>query len=125
MARHALKPDERRNHERVSLEVEVSMTSENNFYTGFTQDISEGGVFVASHETLPLGTELSFALKLGKGVVHCKGVVRWIREAGPYLQGVPPGMGVMFEDLAPKVQAAINDFIAGRRESIFFCDDPM
>ena len=125
MAQHALKPDERRIYERVSLEVEVSLTSENNFYTGFTHDISEGGVFVASHETLPLGTELSFSLKLGKGVVHCKGVVRWVREPSPYLQGVPPGMGVMFEDLSPKVQDAINDFISGRRESIFYDDDPL
>ena len=106
MAQHALKPDERRIYERVSLEVEVSLTS-------------------ASHETLPLGTELSFSLKLGKGVVHCKGVVRWVREPSPYLQGVPPGMGVMFEDLSPMVQDAINDFISGRRESIFYDDDPL
>jgi uncharacterized protein (TIGR02266 family) len=125
MAQPAPKTDDRRIAERVSLEVEVSMTSENNFYTGFTHDISEGGVFFASHEVLPLGTELTFSLKLGKGVVHCQGVVRWVREPSPYLDGVPPGMGVQFHDLSPTVQAAINEFIGGRRESIFFDDDPM
>ena len=125
MAQRALKPNERRVDTRVALEVEVSLTSENNFYTGFTHDISEGGVFVASHETLPLGTALSFSLKLGRGVAHCKGVVRWVREPSPYLDGVPPGMGLMFEEVAPNVQKAINDFISGRRESIFYDDDPL
>ena len=125
MARHAIKPDERRNHERVPIEVEVSLTSENNFYTGFTEDISAGGVFVASHETLPVGTPVTFTLKLGKGVVTCEGTVRWIREPSPYLHGAPPGYGVSFENLDAKIQSAVHSFIAKRRESLFYDDEPL
>lgn len=116
---------ERRSSERVAVDVEVTLTSEHNFYTSFTQDISEGGLFIASHEVLPVGTEIRFSLKLGKGVVSCIGVVRWVREPSPYLDGVPPGMGVQFTKLPPNVAAAINSFIESRRESIFFDDDPL
>ena len=125
MGHPAHKVDERRNHNRVAVDVEVTMTSEHNFYTGFTQDISEGGVFISSFEPLDVGTELTFSLKLGKGVVSCKGVVRWTRQPSPYLDGVPPGMGVEFVDLPPKVSNAINAFINDRRDSIFFDDEPV
>ena len=125
MGQPALKPHNRRDHDRIAVDVEVTMTSEHNFYTGFTEDISAGGLFISSHETLPIGTELTFSLKLGKGVVSCPGVVRWVREPSPYLDGVPPGMGVQFDDIPPNVAAAINEFIASRRDAIFFDDDPM
>lgn len=125
MGQAAMKSDERRTGERVAIDVEVTMTSDHNFYTGFTQDISEGGLFIASHDILPVGTEMTFSLKLGKGVVSCGGIVRWVREPSPYLDGVPPGMGVEFINLAPNVGAAINAFIDGRRDSIFFDDDPI
>lgn len=116
---------ERRQKERFALDVEVTLTSEHNFYTGFTQDISEGGLFISSHEGLPVGTELTFSLKLGRGVVSCRGVVRWVREPSPYLEGVPPGMGVEFVDLPTKVADAINAFVLDRRDSIFYDDEPI
>jgi uncharacterized protein (TIGR02266 family) len=125
MAQPAPENHERRRHERIALDVKVTMHSDSNFYTGFTQDISEGGVFIASHEVLPIGSEVRFSLTLGKGSVPCTGVVRWVREPGPYLEGVSPGMGVAFADLDDRVREAINAFIAERRESIFFDDDPL
>ena len=115
--------DERREHQRVPLSVEVSLTSENNFYTGFTSDISEGGIFVATREDVPVGTELTFELKLGSGTVNVAGVVRWIRPYNDMYEDVPPGVGVQFLNLHPKVANAINGFIKQRRESIFFDDD--
>ncbi|MFT7518908.1 MAG: hypothetical protein ACI9MC_001042 [Kiritimatiellia bacterium] len=124
MAKPQLKPDERRIADRFELEVQVTLTSDHNFYSGFTQDISEGGVFIASLDVLAIGTPVEFELQLGKGKVKCTGVVRWIREASPYLQDVSPGMGVEFRDLSPRVSAAINDFIGGRRDSIFYDDEP-
>lgn len=119
----SIPPDERRTNERVSLEVEVSLTSENNFYTGFTSDISEGGLFIATRETVPVGTELTFELKLGSGVVEVKSIVRWIRPYSELTEDVPPGVGVQFMHLNPKVAQVVNSFIAKRRESIFYDDD--
>ena len=119
----AIPHDDRRATERVSLEVEVSLTSQSNFYTGFTSDISEGGVFIATRETVPVGTKLSFDLKLGSGNVSVTGLVRWVREYSSLTEDVPPGVGVQFVDLHPKVAQVINGFISKRRDSIFYDDD--
>jgi len=113
---------ERRRHDRVRAVVEVSVTSEHNFYTGFTSDISEGGVFIAGIGLRPIGTMIDFQLRLGKGEVAVRGVVRWVRELNEYTQDVPPGMGVEFIDLHPEVQAKINTFLRKKRESIFWED---
>ena len=117
--------DERRVHERVPLEVEISLTSESNFYTGFTSDVSEGGIFVATRETIPVGTKLSFDMKLGSGTVKVTGEVRWARAYNELNEDVPPGVGVQFTDLHPKVAQIINAFIAKRRDSIFYDDEEL
>lgn len=124
MAEPARTNSERRDNERLPACVEVSMTSENNFFSGFTSDMSEGGVFVATYEVLPVGTRVRFDFKLGKGSLSCEGEVRWVREPSPYLEGVSPGMGLRFVDLPAPVEHAINDFIAEHREAIFFDDSP-
>jgi uncharacterized protein (TIGR02266 family) len=113
-----------RQHDRINASVEITMTSEHNFFSGFTQDISEGGVFIASHEVMEVGTKLQFELKLGKGTLVCEGEVCWVREPSEYLDGVVPGMGVRFLDLPENVATAINNFIQERREAIFYDDDP-
>ena len=48
---------ERRRLPRASLATELSLYSGSNFYAGFTEDISEGGVFVASYAMLPVGAQ--------------------------------------------------------------------
>jgi uncharacterized protein (TIGR02266 family) len=117
--------DNRREHERVPLQVEVSLTSENNFYTGFTSDISEGGIFVATRETVPVGTKLTFELKLGSGTIQVNGVVRWTRPYNELMEGVAPGVGVEFVNLHPKIAQVVNAFIDKRRDSIFYDDDDL
>ena len=117
--------DERREYRRVPLEVEVSLASENNFYTGFTSDISEGGLFIATRELVPVGTSVEFELKLGSGRVQVKGLVRWVREYSDLTEQVPPGVGVEFLNLHPKVAAAINAFIGQRRDSLFYDDEEL
>ncbi|MBN2800974.1 MAG: TIGR02266 family protein [Deltaproteobacteria bacterium] len=115
-------PADRRRSPRVEITVEVSVTSENNFYTGFTSDVSEGGVFIAGMNMLPIGAPMQFELKLGKGSVLVEGVVRWVREHSDFVEA-PPGMGVEFINLPPAVAQKINEFMALRRESIFYDDD--
>ena len=44
--------DNRRRHLRYAVELDVSMSSEHNFYAGFAENLSEGGVFVATHSLL-------------------------------------------------------------------------
>ena len=50
--------DNRRQFVRHAYETEVSLESGSNFYTGLTQDLSAGGLFIATHQILPLGSSL-------------------------------------------------------------------
>ena len=115
--------NDNRRHVRIPHEVTVTMNSENNFYTGFTQDISEGGVFVATKEILPLGTKVEFELGLGKGRVKVAGEVRWIRERNEQTLSVPGGIGISFTEIDGRIATRINDFILKRRDALFYDDD--
>jgi uncharacterized protein (TIGR02266 family) len=118
---------ERRSNARVDLEVEVGLESETNFYTGLTQDISAGGVFVATHQLRPRGERLVLKFSLpGVGtpfVVDAE--VRWIREVTSLTQArhdAPTGMGLKFVNLPSQAKAVIASFLR-QRESIFYDDE--
>ena len=108
------------------IEVHVNSSSDHNFYTGFTQNISEGGLFIATSNISPLGTQLEFTFTLHPDPesITVRGVVRWIRESHDFTE-MPPGMGVMFHDVNPIAKARMDDFIRRRRESIFYDDEEL
>jgi uncharacterized protein (TIGR02266 family) len=107
---------------RVRLQTAIDLRSDSNFFTGFTTDISEGGIFIATVQRLPLGTqvELDFTLP-GGGPLRVQGQVRWSREVSDRSPELMPGLGVQFLDLPPDVAAAISSFIANR-DPLFFPD---
>jgi uncharacterized protein (TIGR02266 family) len=113
-----------RRHARVPFEVEVTVESDHNFYTGFTQNISEGGLFIATSRLLPLGSKIQFSFRLGGSAepVTIYGIVRWVREHSPMTEDAPSGMGVQFVDLAPAVTDQVNQFIRRQRDTIFYDD---
>ena len=112
---------EARHARRVDFEVEVTFESHHNFYTGFTQNISSGGLFIACHDPSPIGSTIrvKFALPGLPGPIDAETIVRWVREVGEPDQH---GMGVQFTHLSPPVQAAIDKFIQ-QRDSIFYDHD--
>ena len=114
-----------REHTRHSMSAKVTMGSEHNFYTGFTQDISTGGLFIATNEIQEIGEIVEFGLQLGKGKteIQVRGEVRWVREANEWTKDVPPGMGIKFLELDPRVAEKIDEFIHLSREAIFYDDD--
>ncbi len=114
--------EERRAHQRTSLKASVHMTSETNFYTGFTNDIGEGGLFVATHQVLPMDSviELEFSIPGRPEPIKAEGKVRWVREYNE-LSDAEPGMGIQFEALAKGDAEQIQTFV-GRRDSIFYDD---
>jgi len=113
---------ENRVHHRAKLKVQVDFESDHNFFTGFSSDISEGGLFVATVNLQPLGSpvEVAFALPTGEQVV-AKGVVRWLREANDKDATVQPGMGIQFETLSEDARDAVHQFIS-QREPMFYTD---
>ncbi len=107
--------ENRRIHPRFPFEIEVTFRSEHNFFTGFTENISEGGLFVATHCPVPVGTTfpMSFTLQGRDEPIQVTCEVRWVR---PYHDGLdsPPGLGVRFLDLQPEARTAIQDFLKAR-----------
>ena len=113
-----LTPDDRRRLPRVELEVDIGVHSETNFYAGFSGDVSEGGIFVATYKPLPVGTKttVSFVMPGGHHVVT-EGEVAWVREAA---WDVTPGMGVTFTNLSDYDRQMIQWYASQQRQPIFF-----
>ncbi|MFW6354989.1 MAG: PilZ domain-containing protein, partial [Verrucomicrobiota bacterium] len=76
----------------------VTMTSDCNLYVGFTADMSEGGLFVATHELLPIGEVVDLRIDLGDGgePVEVEAEVRWLRPVEDASEDVMPGFGARF-----------------------------
>jgi len=97
---------------KIGMSVAISPQSEHNFWTGLTQDIAEGGVFIATYKRLPVGTLLELTLSMpDHSTMRLCGEVRWLREYSDFTADVSPGFGVKFVDLPEDARWAINAFI--------------
>jgi uncharacterized protein (TIGR02266 family) len=112
---------ERRHHNRVTLKTSVSIASESNFYSGLANDVSEGGLFVATHDVVAIGhaITLEFSFDAGEEPIRVQGEVRWIREFNPSTPDVHPGMGVQFRDLTEQDRGRIQRFVHQRATLLF------
>jgi uncharacterized protein (TIGR02266 family) len=112
----------RREHSRFHVDLDVTVGSDHNFYAGFAENLSVGGVFIATHKLKPVGSKIALTVNLPDGVqVHAEGEVRWIRVFNEH-SDTPPGMGVKFNDLAAASVALIQGFLS-RRDPLFFDDE--
>ncbi len=107
---------------RVAMQTQVDLSSDSNFFTGFSTNISEGGLFVATVNVLPPGTPVDVTFSLPAGArLTVKGEVRWTREVNDKTPDVFPGVGVRFTELDPAVVNQIKNFVQ-QREPLFFPD---
>lgn len=115
----------RRLHARCSVDLDVSLGSEHNFYAGLAENISSGGVFVATHMVKPVGQviELTVHFSDSDRVIKALGEVRWVREYNES-NDVPPGMGIRWKNLSAEDAEAIKAF-AEERAPLFFDDDDL
>lgn len=125
--------EDRRRHARYALSLAITMQGDNNFYAGLSEDISEGGVFIATFHVLPIGTPvvISFTLPHTEEPITTSGVVQWVRGPGATahpanmfggggeLPGVMPGIGIRFHDLDAATRKVIRDFMQ-QRKPVFF-----
>jgi uncharacterized protein (TIGR02266 family) len=110
----------RRRFERLGAELEVSLSSDSNFYVGFTENLSEGGLFVATYFTRPLGSKVEITVRIpGRAAaLVLRGTVRWVRDYSPTSDGYP-GMGIQFDSLSASDQADVAAFLA-TRDPLFY-----
>jgi uncharacterized protein (TIGR02266 family) len=123
----------RRIQARYELTLAITMQGENNFYTGLSENISEGGVFIATSHLLELGTPvvLEFTLPTSDEPLKLYGTVQWVRGpdatakrgelfgGGGEVYGAMPGLGVQFQRVGPDAARAIRAFM-DQRAPVFF-----
>lgn len=120
---HELSAAERRRAPRAQLVAGLGLYSESNFYAGFTEDISEGGVFVASYALLPVGSRVSIEVALpGNFEIQASGVVRWLRYSEGDEDSAPPGMGIQFDAISDDDRELIREFVENREPYFYDAD---
>jgi Tfp pilus assembly protein PilZ len=107
---------------RALVEVILHAGSESNVWLGFSQDIAEGGVFVASYVSHPIGAALDLDLLINDrdAAVRVSGEVCWLRppSAG---DDMPAGYGVRLTE-ASKQATQLLTRLANVRTPIFYDD---
>jgi type IV pilus assembly protein PilZ len=116
--------DERRTGPRYQVQVEVGLQTESNFYTGLTQDLSGGGIFVATNQIRQIGDRIKVLLTLPgqRETFEILAEVRWVRSITFSRNVEDPGMGLRFLQMSPGAKKAVTDFLT-KRESLFFDED--
>jgi uncharacterized protein (TIGR02266 family) len=107
---------EKRGTPRVELSIEIGIDDHTNFYVGFSENVSTGGLFIATYRLLPIGTEVALTFVLpDEFPVFVHGRVCWTRDSRDSELGeVPPGMGVEFVNLGAAEQARIQGYVNAR-----------
>ena len=103
---------------RAHLEANIGATTESNFFVGFSGDISDGGVFVATYASMDVGDKVSVLVTLPGGYEqNIPGTVRFVRD--PMDMDSEPGIGVKFDRLGSEARELILRFIR-KRPPLFY-----
>ncbi len=95
----------------MSLDVEVDLATEHNFYSARTRDVSMGGLFIRATVGLEPGTPVTVKLALGKKTHELATKVAWVLGGA---DGKPVGFGVEFDGLSANAARAIEAFVKKR-----------
>ena len=101
---------ERRNTERTQLVVRVEYSTIDDFFSEFSRDINQGGLFIETTQPLSLGAEvmMRFNLPGGDEVIETVGHVVRISLGD---REEPPGMGLEFEKLRADDRVRIDQLV--------------
>jgi|SRR5215471_288564 len=96
---------------RMAIRLLVSFEANSSFYVGLTDNLSEGGVFIATRGLQSLGTRINLGILIPEQEpLRVQGTVMWQRPSGPTKGGLP-GMGIRFDDLSSYDRTRIRDLI--------------
>lgn len=99
---------------RAPLVVRVDYSTVDTFFSEFTTNINEGGLFIETDAPAPIGTRvvLQFALPGTHDPLKLDGRVVW---ASPEGSAEAPGMGIEFENLDELSRRRINEVVRSLR----------
>lgn len=98
---------------RYSVSIRVDCTTRDMFVSNYLTNISRGGVFLASHERLPLDAEVDLVLTLpDTGVtIAVRGRVVWTYDIRRGTARLVPGAGIRFIDMSATDRARIDAYL--------------
>jgi uncharacterized protein (TIGR02266 family) len=106
---------ETRRETRFAMRVEILYGPDQRLQlTGFSVNMSAGGVYVETGETLEPGDNITlvFSLPGQKRVIRCRARVAWVNVTHqPKKPALPPGFGVQFVDITLDDLHAIRDYL--------------
>jgi len=115
-AAHPRAPDDRPREFRAGLSAKVGIEHGNHFFTGFTGNVSRGGLFVSTSNTLPLNARVEVFFEMPDGhSISAPADVCWQRPAEQAaIEGLPAGLGLRFASLSHDDEIALERFIASQ-----------
>ena len=105
---------ERRKSERAPIEVRVDYSTVDDFFSEFTQNINEGGMFIETESPAALDSLVQLQFNL-------PGQDEPVKATGRVVRVVPPGsaeasgMALEFEELDSATRARINEIVSRLR----------
>lgn len=104
---------DRRSSERIAVTWSVDCRTEATFLYASIRNISEMGIFVATHDPLPVGTTLTlfFAPPECGEPFLLTGRVQWVNMLKPLADNLNPGMGIRFVDLTIEARERLVEVI--------------
>jgi type IV pilus assembly protein PilZ len=89
---------DRRNNQRVAIELSVEYKRLNAFFADYTKNISRGGTFIKTEKPLGIGTEFVFKLRIPglEQPLPLRGRVQWVVHPEQSTSEQEPGMGIGF-----------------------------
>lgn len=103
---------DRRVEPRAEVDLEVHYRTAQEFLSAYARNISGGGMYIRTQQSLPLNQAVRVRFTL-PGVAHTfeiRGIVVWSNPA-PSRSSFPSGMAVKFLEVDPKSRKLISDFV--------------
>jgi uncharacterized protein (TIGR02266 family) len=102
---------ERRKSPRTEVVVPVDYSTVDAFFSEFTTNINEGGMFVGTDQPHPIDTQVTLHFRLPGISEPCEvsGRVVWIRHQAD--QEGPRGMGIEFESLDDQTRFRLDELV--------------
>jgi uncharacterized protein (TIGR02266 family) len=103
----------------TSMRIRLKYPDIDTFIQKYAVNISRGGIFIATKQPKPVGTQLRFEFLLangdpGESIIRGEGQVQWTREYDPSQPTKAHGMGVRFTRLDPDSQEVIDRALSFR-----------
>jgi uncharacterized protein (TIGR02266 family) len=103
-----------RDHDRMPYSVQAAFRTPSSFLVAYSVNLSRGGLFLETTADIPTGALITIDLEIpSAGQVSLNGVVAWRRGPEP-VEGQPegpPGLGIEFADVAPRLGGVIDQLV--------------